>query len=204
MCGSWSIKWCISRWFNWTIANSPPFVLDIDVSTEMGLVVVADLDLTQFSIIPELWYDVKIEVLEVLIQFSIIILQCHIYNSKAQLIIYRPFHLSVFERESDAITLFHKYILIRDNVFLSKCILDGREDLVSFFKISWNFDTIILFSGRYGYLLCQGRPWVLAPAQSGCTCCGTEACCWPQGGGVPLNIWRSKWGISEYIQLFKF
>lgn len=42
--------------------------------------------------------------------------------------------LSVFERESDAITLFHKYILIRDNVFLSKCILDGREDLVSFFQ----------------------------------------------------------------------
>lgn len=140
-----------------------------------------------------------IEVLEVLIQFSIIILQCHIYNSKAQLIIYPPFHPSVFERESDAITLFHKYILIRDNVFLSKCILDGREDLVSFFKISWNFDTIILFGGRYGYLLCQGRPWVLAPAQSGCTCCGTEACCWPQGGGVPLNIWTSKWGISEYI-----
>lgn len=100
----------------------------------MGLVVVADLDLTQFSIIPELWYDVKIEVLEVLIQFSIIILQCHIYNDKAQLIIYQPFHLSVFERESDAITLFHKYILIRDNVFLSKCILDGREDLVSFFQ----------------------------------------------------------------------
>lgn len=54
------------------------FILDIDVSTEMGLIVVADLDLTQFSIIPELWYDVKIEVLEVLIQFSIIILQCHI------------------------------------------------------------------------------------------------------------------------------
>lgn len=40
----------------------------------MGLVVVADLDLNQFSIVPELWYDVKIEVLEVLIQFSIIIL----------------------------------------------------------------------------------------------------------------------------------
>lgn len=104
--------------------------MDIDVSTEMGLVVVADLDLTQFSIIPELWYDVKIEVLEVLIQFSIIILQCHIYNDKAQLIIYQAFHLSVFERESDAITLFHKYILIRDNVFLSKCILDGREDII--------------------------------------------------------------------------
>lgn len=134
MCGSWSIEWCISRWFNWTIANYPPFVLDIDVSTEMGLVVVADLDLNQFSIVLELWYDVMIEVLEVLIQFSIIILQCHIYNDKAQLIIYQPFHLSVFERESDAITLFHKYILIRDNVFLSKCILDGREDLVTFFQ----------------------------------------------------------------------
>lgn len=134
MCGSWSIKLCISRWFNWTIANSPPFVLDIDVSTEMGLVVVADLDLNQFSIVPELWYDVKIEVLEVLIQFSIIILQCHIYNDKAQLIIYRPFHLSVFERESDAIMLFHKYISIRDNIFLYKCILVGREDLVSFFQ----------------------------------------------------------------------
>lgn len=100
----------------------------------MGLVVVADLDLNQFSIVPELWYDVKIEVLEVLIQFSIIILQCHIYNSKAQLIIYQPFHLSVFERESDAITLFHKYISIRDNVFLSKCILDVKEELVSFFQ----------------------------------------------------------------------
>lgn len=68
-------------------------------------------------------------------------------------------------------------------------------------KISWNLDTILLFGGRYGYLLCQGRPWVLAPAQSGCTCCGTEECCWPQGGGVPLNIWRSKWGINEYIIL---
>lgn len=31
-------------------------------------------------------------------------------------------------------TLFHKYISIRDNVFLSKCILDGREDLVTFFQ----------------------------------------------------------------------
>lgn len=100
----------------------------------MGLVVVADLDLNQFSIVPELWYDVKIEVLEVLIQFSIIILQCHIYNDKAQLIIYQPFHLSVFERESDAIMLFHKYISIRDNVFLSKCILDVKEELVSFFQ----------------------------------------------------------------------
>lgn len=44
----------------------------------MGFIIVAHLDLNQSAIIPELRHNVMIEVLEVLVKFSIIILQCHI------------------------------------------------------------------------------------------------------------------------------
>ena len=57
-----------------------PFILYVNIATKVGFIVVAHLDLNNFPISSELRYNVIVEILEILIQLSIIIFQGHIYK----------------------------------------------------------------------------------------------------------------------------